>query len=150
MTARFDLALGRLLPTRTSPPREPRAFERYRKTVEEDDEGRRATDDKRVDEHAQRLHEALLDRVRNVGGGRGVGGAAAARDVRTRMHPLTYTAPGSKADYVGGRFLAAFVLKAGNCTAAILLEPAVLYIPSTIMYNAAMYIRVSSLAPRDA
>jgi hypothetical protein len=38
----------------------------------------------------------------------------------------------------------------GNCPAAILLEPAVLYIPSTAMYNAAMYTRVSSLAPRDA
>jgi hypothetical protein len=48
------------------------------------------------------------------GGGRGVGGAAAARDVQTRMHPLTYTAPVSKADYLEGRFLAAFVLKAGK------------------------------------
>ena len=38
----------------------------------------------------------------------------------------------------------------GNCPATILLEPAVLYIPSTAMYNAAMYTRVSSLAPRDA
>ena len=28
------------------------------------------------------------------------------------MHPLTYTAPVSKAEYLGGRFLAAFVLKA--------------------------------------
>jgi hypothetical protein len=53
-------------------------------------------------------------------------------------------------DHLGGRFLAAFVLKRGNCPAAIPLEPAVLYIPSTTMYNAAMHIRVSSLAPRDA
>ena len=30
----------------------------------------------------------------------------------------------------------------GNCPAAILLEPAVLYIPSTAMYNAAMYKRI--------
>ena len=37
-----------------------------------------------------------------------------------------------------------------NCPATILLEPAVLYIHSTAMYNAAMYTRVSSLAPRDA
>ena len=110
-------------------------------TVEEDDEGRRATDDKCVDEHAQRLNEALLDQVRNVGGCRGLGGAAAARDVQTRMHPLTCTAPVSKADYLGGRFLAAFVLKAGNRPTAILLEPGVLYIPSTAMYNAAMYTR---------
>jgi ABC-2 type transport system permease protein len=43
-----------------------------------------------------------------------VAGDAAARDVQTRMHPLTYTAPFSKADYLGGRFLAAFVLNAGE------------------------------------
>lgn len=41
-----------------------------------------------------------------------VAGSAAARDVQTRMHPLVYTAPISKADYLGGRFLAAFVLNA--------------------------------------
>lgn len=41
-----------------------------------------------------------------------VAGEAAARDVATGMHPLTYTAPVSKADYLGGRFLAAFVLNA--------------------------------------
>ena len=41
-----------------------------------------------------------------------VAGEAGARDVETRMHPLTYTAPVSKADYLGGRFLAAFVLNA--------------------------------------
>lgn len=39
-------------------------------------------------------------------------GDAAARDVETGMHSLTYTAPASKADYLGGRFLAAFVLNA--------------------------------------
>ncbi len=39
-------------------------------------------------------------------------GDAAARDGATRMDPLTYTAPVSKADYLGGRFLAAFVLNA--------------------------------------
>jgi hypothetical protein len=38
----------------------------------------------------------------------------------------------------------------GICPAALLLETAVLYIPSTAMYNAAMYTRMSSLAPRDA
>ena len=43
-----------------------------------------------------------------------VAGDAAARDVQTLMHPLTYTAPVSKADYLGGRFLAAFVLNAGE------------------------------------
>jgi hypothetical protein len=53
-------------------------------------------------------------------------------------------------DHLGGRFLAAFVLKAGELSRAILLEPAVLYIPSTAMYNADMHTRVSSLAPRDA
>lgn len=41
-----------------------------------------------------------------------VAGDAAARDVETGMHPLTYTSPVSKADYLGGRFLAAFVLNA--------------------------------------
>jgi hypothetical protein len=53
-------------------------------------------------------------------------------------------------DHLGGRILTAFVLKAGNCPAALLLEPAVLYIPSTVMYSAAMHTRVISLAPRDA
>ena len=41
-----------------------------------------------------------------------VAGSAAARDVQTRMHPLVYTTPISKADYLWGRFLAAFVLNA--------------------------------------
>jgi hypothetical protein len=41
-----------------------------------------------------------------------VAGSAAARDVQTRMHPLIYAAPIRKADYLGGRFLAAFVLNA--------------------------------------
>ena len=41
-----------------------------------------------------------------------VAGSAAARDVQTRMHPLVYSAPISKADYLGGRFLAAFALNA--------------------------------------
>ena len=41
-----------------------------------------------------------------------VAGEAAARDVQTRMHPFTYIAPVSKAEYLGGRFLAAFVLNA--------------------------------------
>ncbi|MER2999256.1 ABC transporter permease/M1 family aminopeptidase [Pontibacter populi] len=39
-----------------------------------------------------------------------VAGEAAARDVQTRMHPLTYTAPISKLEYLGGRFCAALVL----------------------------------------
>jgi hypothetical protein len=41
-----------------------------------------------------------------------VAGGAAARDVQTRMHPLVYTTPISKTEYLGGRFLAAFVLNA--------------------------------------
>jgi len=41
-----------------------------------------------------------------------VAGEAAARDVATGMHPLTYTAPISKAEYLGGRFLAALALNA--------------------------------------
>jgi ABC-type transport system involved in multi-copper enzyme maturation permease subunit len=41
-----------------------------------------------------------------------VAGEAAARDVAAGMHPLTYTLPVSKAEYLGGRFLAALVLNA--------------------------------------
>lgn len=41
-----------------------------------------------------------------------VAGEAAARDVATGIHPLTYTVPVSKAEYLGGRFLAALVLNA--------------------------------------
>jgi ABC-2 type transport system permease protein len=39
-------------------------------------------------------------------------GDAGARDAQTRMHPLVYTLPLSKATYLGGRFLAAFTLNA--------------------------------------
>ncbi|QNP54217.1 hypothetical protein H9L05_21285 (plasmid) [Hymenobacter qilianensis] len=41
-----------------------------------------------------------------------VAGAAAARDVETRLHPLLYSAPIGKASYLGGRFLATFTLGA--------------------------------------
>lgn len=44
--------------------------------------------------------------------GASVAGDAAARDVQTRMHLLTYAAPASKAAYLGGRYLAAFALSA--------------------------------------
>ncbi|MEA2563622.1 MAG: type transport system permease protein [Acidobacteriota bacterium] len=37
-------------------------------------------------------------------------GDAGARDVQTRMHPLLYTTPVGKANYLRGRFLAAFIL----------------------------------------
>ena len=39
-------------------------------------------------------------------------GDAATRDLQTRMHPLVYTAPLSKAEYLGGRFLAALTINA--------------------------------------
>jgi ABC-2 type transport system permease protein len=42
----------------------------------------------------------------------GVAGEVAARDVETGMHPLTYTSPVSRAEYLGGRFLAVFALNA--------------------------------------
>jgi ABC-2 type transport system permease protein len=42
--------------------------------------------------------------------GASVAGEAAARDVQTRMHLLTYTVPASKAAYLGGRFLAALAI----------------------------------------
>lgn len=41
-----------------------------------------------------------------------IAGEAGARDVATGMYPLTYTAPIRKADYLGGRFLAALALNA--------------------------------------
>ncbi len=41
-----------------------------------------------------------------------VAGEAAARDVSTGMHPLVYTAPVRKTEYLGGRFLAAFTVNA--------------------------------------
>ena len=41
-----------------------------------------------------------------------VAGDAAARDVHTGMHPLVYASPISKAEYLGGRFLAALALNA--------------------------------------
>ena len=39
-------------------------------------------------------------------------GEAGARDVQTGMHPLAYTSPVSRTEYLGGRFLAAFTLNA--------------------------------------
>jgi ABC-type transport system involved in multi-copper enzyme maturation permease subunit len=39
-----------------------------------------------------------------------VAGDAAARDLETRMHPLVYTTPITKAGYLGGRFAAALTL----------------------------------------
>src|SRR5882672_1542528 len=41
-----------------------------------------------------------------------VAGSAAARDVQTRMHPLIYTTPVSKTDYLCGRLLAALAFNA--------------------------------------
>jgi len=58
-----------------------------------------------------------------------VAGNAAARDVQTRMHPLVYTTPISKADYLGGRFLAAFVLNALILIAVPLGMLAALFLP---------------------
>lgn len=44
--------------------------------------------------------------------GASIAGEAAAGDVKTRMHPLIYTTPVAKHNYLGGRFLAAFVVNA--------------------------------------
>ncbi|GAB3688274.1 M1 family aminopeptidase [Spirosoma flavus] len=44
--------------------------------------------------------------------GASIAGEAAARDMKMRMHPLTFTTPVTKLDYLGGRFLAAFVVNA--------------------------------------
>jgi ABC-2 type transport system permease protein len=58
-----------------------------------------------------------------------VAGSAAARDVQTRMHPLIYAAPISKADYLGGRFVAAFMLNAVILLAVPLGILAAVYLP---------------------
>ncbi|HMJ69039.1 MAG TPA: M1 family aminopeptidase [Cyclobacteriaceae bacterium] len=44
--------------------------------------------------------------------GAAIAGQAASRDVQRRMHPLTYTTPITKLDYLGARFLAAFAVNA--------------------------------------
>lgn len=44
--------------------------------------------------------------------GAAIAGEAAARDVKMRMHPLIFTAPVSKLEYLGGRFFAAFAVNA--------------------------------------
>lgn len=44
--------------------------------------------------------------------GAAIAGEAAARDVKMRMHPLIFTTPVTKLDYLGGRFLAAFAVNA--------------------------------------
>jgi ABC-2 type transport system permease protein len=44
--------------------------------------------------------------------GGSVAGHAATRDVQTRMHPLTYTAPVSKAEHLSGKLIAAFASNA--------------------------------------
>ncbi|MDB5197919.1 MAG: ABC-type transport system involved in multi-copper enzyme maturation, permease component, partial [Flaviaesturariibacter sp.] len=44
--------------------------------------------------------------------GAAVAGHAATRDVQMRMHSLTYAAPVTKVEYLGGKFLAAFVINA--------------------------------------
>ncbi len=44
--------------------------------------------------------------------GASVAGDAAARDVQMRIHPLIYTTPVKKVNYLGGRFLAAFAVNA--------------------------------------
>ncbi len=51
-------------------------------------------------------------------------GEAAARDVQTQMHPLLYTSPVSKRDYLAGRFLAAFMM---NAFMLLIVEIALLF-----------------------
>ena len=58
-----------------------------------------------------------------------VAGEAAARDVATRMYPLTWSAPLTRAEYLGGRFLAAFVLNALLLTGVQLGILAAVYSP---------------------
>jgi ABC-type transport system involved in multi-copper enzyme maturation permease subunit len=58
-----------------------------------------------------------------------VAGDAAARDAETRMDPLAYTAPVSRAEYLGGRFLAAFLLNALVLLLATLGSLLAVYLP---------------------
>src|SRR4051794_15274761 len=44
--------------------------------------------------------------------GAAIAGEAAARDVQTHMHPLVNTTPVTKLSYLGGRFIACFVVNA--------------------------------------
>ncbi|HEY0059141.1 MAG TPA: hypothetical protein VGB56_08385, partial [Flavisolibacter sp.] len=44
--------------------------------------------------------------------GAAIAGEAGARDVKMRMHSLVFTTPVTKAEYLGGRFLAAFAVNA--------------------------------------
>ncbi len=58
-----------------------------------------------------------------------IAGEAAARDVATGMHPLIYTVPVSKAQYLGGRFIAALIL---NLALLLVVQVAILlaiYLP---------------------
>lgn len=58
-----------------------------------------------------------------------IAGHAATRDVYTLQHPLTYTAPISKLEYLGGRFIAAFALNTLIQLAVPLAFLAALHIP---------------------
>ena len=58
-----------------------------------------------------------------------VAGEAAARDVHTGVYPLIYTSPISKTEYLGGRFLAAFVLHASILLAVQLGSLLAVYAP---------------------
>ena len=58
-----------------------------------------------------------------------IAGDAAARDAETRMDPLAYTAPVSRAEYLGGRFLAALVLNALILLGATLGSVLAVYVP---------------------
>ena len=48
-----------------------------------------------------------------------IAGEAAARDIETGMHPLVYTAPVSRTEYLGGRFLASVSLNASMLLALV-------------------------------
>jgi len=60
----------------------------------------------------------LITAITVIGGliwlviGASITGEAAARDVQMRMHPLVYTTPIRKFDYLGGKFLAALAVNA--------------------------------------
>ena len=52
-----------------------------------------------------------------------VAGEAAARDVATGMHPLTWTSSVTKTEYLGGRFLAAFAKDGQKALQVLVTQP---------------------------
>lgn len=74
-----------------------------------------------------------------------IAGDAAARDVSTRMYPLVYTQPLSRAEYVGGRFAAALAINAAMLLGVQLAIAAAVYSPGVDTMRTAPF-RLASYA----